>query len=108
MKFKHEANVIATREYVRDKLKISHGHSYCTVCGRVEQKFISGGVVIKRPNAKCPNCGSLERHRLLWLYLFDQAWPRLSASKVNLLHVAPETFFSDKLISRPDVNYLNP
>ena len=40
----------------------------CPVCGKHYRKFLPYGYVISRENALCPNCLSLERHRLLWLY----------------------------------------
>ena len=41
-----------------------------------------------RPNALCPGTLSLERHRLLWLYL-DRKTDFLN-QKLKVLHVAPE------------------
>ena len=37
------------------------------VCGAKYRKFLPYGYVQPRPNALCPKCLSLERHRLLWL-----------------------------------------
>ncbi|MEM6732333.1 MAG: class I SAM-dependent methyltransferase, partial [Myxococcota bacterium] len=57
----------------------------CSCCGGQLPKFVPGGVRL-RPNARCPLCGSLERHRLLGLFLQERL------SSVNrLLHIAPET-----------------
>ncbi len=60
----------------------------CPVCGKSYRKFLPYGYVQSRPNALCPHCLSLERHRLLWLYLTRetdllQRFPRT-------LHIAPE------------------
>ncbi len=60
----------------------------CPVCGAKYRKFLPYGYVQSRPNALCPHCLSLERHRLLWLYLTRetdllQRFPRT-------LHIAPE------------------
>lgn len=41
----------------------------CPVCGAKYRKFLPYGYVHARANALCPKCLSLERHRLLWLYL---------------------------------------
>ena len=41
----------------------------CPVCGAKYRKFMPYGYVQPRPNALCPKCLSLERHRLLWLTL---------------------------------------
>ena len=43
---------------------------YCPVCERGFRKFFEFGVN-PRPNACCPGCGSLERHRLLWVAICD-------------------------------------
>lgn len=65
------------------------GHGVtCPVCGKKYRKFLPYGYVQSRPNALCPHCLSLERHRLLWLYLTHetdllQRFPRT-------LHIAPE------------------
>lgn len=60
----------------------------CPVCGARYRKFLPYGYVESRANALCPRCLSLERHRLLWLYLTREtdllrAFPRT-------LHIAPE------------------
>jgi SAM-dependent methyltransferase len=39
-------------------------------------------------NVRCPRCGSMERHRLLWLWL--DAHPEFSAGVRKILHIAPE------------------
>jgi len=43
---------------------------YCPVCERSFRKFFEFGVN-PWPNACCLGCGSLERHRLLWIVLGD-------------------------------------
>ncbi|MBR3794303.1 MAG: class I SAM-dependent methyltransferase [Alistipes sp.] len=60
----------------------------CPVCGTKRRKFLPYGYVVARDNALCPNCLSLERHRLLWLWL--QRESDLFAKRPRLLHVAPE------------------
>lgn len=80
---------------------------HCPVCGLLARAFKSGGIGKPRPNAKCPGCGSLERHRLFWLHLQDQVWPELPAGKKDVLHVAPEDFLAAKLKPRADINYVS-
>jgi hypothetical protein len=41
----------------------------CPVCGVKLRKFLPYGRLVSRPNALCPNCLALERHRLMALYL---------------------------------------
>lgn len=65
-----------------------HHTRYCPVCRRYQRGFEPHGVV-PRPDARCPDCGALERHRLVWLYLqhrlsFFDGTPR------RMLHLAPE------------------
>lgn len=65
------------------------------MCGCRRRKFLPYGYVVQRDNALCPNCLSLERHRLLWLYL--QRETNLLESKPRLLHAAPEVALMRKL-----------
>lgn len=52
-----------------------------------------------RRHAICPNCGSLERHRLQWLVI--NSVPELAASRnKKMLHFAPESFFRGLLSRR--------
>ena len=60
----------------------------CPVCGSRYRKFLPYGYVTSRPNALCPHCLSLERHRLLWLWFVRET--RLLDDCPRLLHIAPE------------------
>jgi SAM-dependent methyltransferase len=57
----------------------------CTLCGKTG-RFLPMGLP-PRINAGCPECGSMERHRLLGLYLRQH--PDLVADRL-VLHFAPE------------------
>lgn len=59
---------------------------YCPVCDQHTGRFLSYGE-IRRDNAQCPHCESLERHRLTVLYLQQLQLPRY---QLRVLHVAPE------------------
>ncbi|MDR2382781.1 MAG: class I SAM-dependent methyltransferase [Prevotellaceae bacterium] len=63
----------------------------CNVCRRHFRKFLPYGYVNSRENALCPNCLSLERHRLMQLYLQNKT--RFYTSNPRTLHVAPEFCF---------------
>jgi SAM-dependent methyltransferase len=63
----------------------------CPICNRSFRKFLPYGRLNSRPNALCPNCLSLERHRLIWVYLEQQ--PDFFTSGKNILHIAPEACF---------------
>tara|TARA_B100000767_G_scaffold190787_1_gene178077 strand:- start:6427 stop:7179 length:753 start_codon:yes stop_codon:yes gene_type:complete len=62
--------------------------------GSSYRKFLSYGYKNLRENALCPGTLSLERHRLLWLYL-DRETSFLKNS-IKVLHVAPEQVFFKK------------
>lgn len=65
------------------------GDSYrCPICGVGLRKLLPYGYVTQRENALCPSCLSLERHRLLWLWLARES--DLLTSHPHLLHIAPE------------------
>ena len=57
-------------------------------------KFLSYGYKKVRKNALCPGTLSLERHRLLWLYLNNET--NFLNSNLKVLHVAPEQVFYKK------------
>lgn len=63
----------------------------CPVCQKDFRKFLPYGRINTRPNALCPNCLSLERHRLIWLYLKEKT-PFFNR-KLHVLHIAPEGCF---------------
>ncbi len=58
----------------------------CAVCG-FEGRFKPYGGYYIRPDAQCPSCGSLERHRLLKLF-FDSG--EMLKKEADWLHFAPE------------------
>lgn len=60
----------------------------CPLCGARYRKFLPYGYVTSRSNALCPRCLSLERHRLLWLYLTRET--DLLQRTPRTLHIAPE------------------
>lgn len=60
---------------------------HCPICGKTAKVFESYGLA-KRPDAKCPHCGSLERHRFDFIYLRKQ--PNFLHKDWKILHIAPE------------------
>lgn len=75
----------------------------CPCCNSKFITFLPAGLDIKRANAKCPNCGSLERHRNLWLFFSNHA--EMFGGHSIILHAAPETIFYNYFSSRMDVEY---
>src|SRR4051812_4520928 len=66
----------------------------CPVCEKSFRKFLPYGRINPRPNALCPNCQSLERHRLIWIYLQQRS--NFFTSKLQVLHIAPEACFINR------------
>ena len=62
--------------------------------GKKYSHFLSYGYNKLRSNALCPGTLSLERHRLLWLYLNSNS--KIENQKLKVLHVAPEQVFFKK------------
>ncbi|MBV6644746.1 MAG: class I SAM-dependent methyltransferase [Cyclobacteriaceae bacterium] len=75
----------------------------CPVCGSTFRKFLPYGRV-SRANALCPKCLSLERHRLLWLYLRDKT-DFFSAPR-KMLHIAPELCFISRFEALENLDYI--
>lgn len=75
----------------------------CNVCGSNFRKFLPYGRKA-RENALCPNCLSLERHRLMWLFL--QKETEFFTKKLRVLHIAPEICFIDRMEKLPNLEYI--
>ena len=74
----------------------------CNCCGGCFDRFIAHN---ERQFAKCPRCGSLERHRLLLVFL--QTRTALFSRPLSILHVAPEYGLQAKLRGRPHAEYVS-
>lgn len=75
----------------------------CPVCESEFKKFVPYGRQ-SRPNALCPHCLALERHRLIWLYL--QRKTDFFTAKRKMLHIAPELSFMDRFEALPNLEYI--
>ncbi len=75
----------------------------CPVCGGHFRSFLPYGVK-QRPNVLCPKCLSLERHRIMWLFLQEQTDFFSRPSKV--LHIAPEQCFLERFEKLKHLDYL--
>ena len=76
----------------------------CPCCETQVRRFIYGGVTL-RPSAQCPRCGSLERHRLLYLYLKHRT--DFFNRHLCVLDVAPTYFMQQKFRHYANLNYLS-
>lgn len=63
--------------------------------GKSFRKFLPYGYGKQRENALSPSTLSLERHRLMWLFLKDETNFFTSTEKLKVLHIAPEQCFLD-------------
>lgn len=77
----------------------------CPVCNSSFEKFATFGVD-QRTNALCPSCDSLERHRLLWLYLKAKTNLFESENQIKLLHFAPEESLFKVLSATQNIQYI--
>ena len=75
----------------------------CTVCSSTFKKFLPYGRFISRDNALCPSCLSLERHRLMWLYLKEQSI--FFKDNLKVLHIAPEYCFIKRFNKLDNLDY---
>ena len=75
---------------------------YCPICNHDFMVFLPFGES-SRKNAECPNCGSLERHRLCYLYLEKS---NVFERNIKLLHFAPEEIFAKIFSNQDNFDYL--
>ena len=86
----------------------------CPICTSEYKQFLPyGRGDSARNNALCPHCLSLERHRLIWLYLKENTSFLSGTAKrvgeeatVKLLHIAPEACFMKPLSHLPALEYV--
>lgn len=88
----------------------------CPLCGVRPDRFLPFGLDLPvlrdaqvvgggyRQNAMCPNCGCIDRERLLHLFLCNKT--DLFHRPIRLLHIAPEARVSAVLRSRSNIEYL--
>jgi len=76
----------------------------CPICEKNYRQFLPYGRINPRPNALCPNCLSLERHRLIWLYLKEQT--NFFSTKLDVLHIAPEPCFMKRFEKQHGEKYI--
>ena len=76
----------------------------CPIDGKTYRKFLPYGRLESRPNALCPSSLSLERHRLLWLFLKNRT--NFFTSPLKLLHIAPELCFMDAFEKMKNIDYI--
>lgn len=89
------------RPFLRLVLK---GNKYTDpIDGSSFRKFLPYGYVKQRENVLSPSTLSLERHRLLWLYLKDKTG--FFTKNLKVLHFAPEQAFYKRFRKLKNLNY---
>jgi len=90
---------------------------YCPYCKKSFRKFMPGGSNLPvlfekkvvgagfRPNNVCPRCYSLDRDRLIYLFLQEKT--SVFSSPQKIFHVAPEGCLRALLTSLPNINYIS-
>ena len=71
--------------------------------GKSFKKFLPYGYGEQRPNVLSPSSLSLERHRLIWLYLKNNT--SFFTAKKKVLHMAPEQCFLDIFKDLKNLDY---
>jgi SAM-dependent methyltransferase len=71
--------------------------------GKSYRSFLPYGYEKQRPNVLAPGTLSLERHRLLWLYLKNET--DFFISRKKLLHFAPEQAFYKRFRKMENLDY---
>ena len=72
--------------------------------GKSYRKFLPYGYTKKRENALAPGTLSLERHRLLWLYL-QRNTDFFIKNNLKVLHFAPEQAFYKRFKKQANLDY---
>lgn len=77
----------------------------CPVCEKSFRKFLSyGSNVASRDNVLCPYDLTLERHRLMWLYLKLKS-DFFTKPNIKVMHIAPEQCFHKRFKNRKNLDY---
>jgi SAM-dependent methyltransferase len=78
------------------------GSVECPICEAELGSFAPWG---GRAGVLCPSCRSLERHRLMWLYMRRRT--AILREPTRLLHVAPEPSIGERLRGRGNMDYVS-
>lgn len=90
---------------VAERIKLFEGEArFCTVCGSRCARFLPYGDTL-RNDVRCPICGSIERHRLLWMFLAERT-SFLDGKPKRLLYLGKDRFFDERFRTAPNVRYL--
>lgn len=96
IKFSYLFSILIRPFYIGNKVE-------CPVCGGHFRKFLPYGYGEAADNRMCPKCLSLERHRLLWLYLKEKTG--FFTDKLKVLHFAPEQPYLKRFRALKNLDY---
>lgn len=87
---------------------------YCPVCHMEFSSFAPAyrwapsdkgdQLVVVAEAGRCPNCDSLERHRLLWKFLHEKT-NLFSGNNITLMEIAPDMQFYNLFRQAPGISY---
>lgn len=77
--------------------------NFCPICSKYLEFEPFGPS--KRKRAQCPECGSLERHRLIYLLFKKEYGTQLNENSIKLLHFAPEEVFYNIFNNKKNIDY---
>ena len=84
-----------------NSLLLRGNNFYCPTCNQSFKKFLCKGNGIEtRENSVCPYCASLERTRLLYLYLKNET--QIFSNNPKILHIAPEDALKNHFLKNPN------
>ena len=97
-----------TRQKLHPVLRvIERGDSrYCPCCKSHLRRFKPYGEIVVRPEAMCGVCGSVERDRLMHLFI-SQKTDLFDGRPKRLLHIAPELTMRALFQSADNIDYLS-
>ncbi len=75
----------------------------CPICDNHFSQFLTYGNV-PRAQALCPRCNSLERNRVMWLYL-QKEW-KIKERQAKILHFAPEIGIEKQMKKMTNLTYI--
>ncbi|MCF8105884.1 MAG: methyltransferase domain-containing protein [Desulfohalobiaceae bacterium] len=86
------------------KFRYQGKNRFCPVCENSINRFLPH-YDSARPEARCPVCRSLERHRLDWIF-FRKMTDLFSLQDKRFLHVAPEQMFEKRFRALHSLTYV--
>lgn len=98
-RFAYNSYRFVTKPYYR----MGKNH-YCPVCNHYAKLFYKSPIY--QNEFRCPNCDSVERHRLLCLILKKDKDIFLSGKK-RVLHIAPEKCLKEVLLKETNIKYIS-